>query len=52
MLLENKKPCASRFVNVIDGCDDVGMVERGQDFGLALEPSHAFAIARKLIGQP
>ena len=30
---------------------DVGMVQRGEDFGFALEPRHALGVARECFGQ-
>jgi hypothetical protein len=32
----------------VDDVDDVGVVEAGDDLGLALEPSHGLRIARDL----
>ena len=38
------------FLKVIDR-GDVRMIERGEDFGFALEAAHTVGIARKLIRQ-
>src|ERR1700730_14650155 len=46
-------PSTSSITSVFDTVDgrDVGMVERGQDLGFALEASHAFGVAGERFGE-
>ena len=41
------------FADVLDAVDspDVGMIQRGQDFGFPLEATHSLAVGGELLGQ-
>ncbi len=49
-VFEHKEPRSVRFVEAIDG-GDVGVVERSQQLGLALEASNPLLIPRHQLGQ-
>src|SRR5262249_4148967 len=48
--LENKEPTTVDFFEIVDR-GDVGMIERGQNFGFALESTDAIANSRELVRQ-
>ena len=48
--LQDKKPRAIGFIQIIDGCD-IGVVERCQHFSFALKSCYTFRISAELVRQ-
>ncbi len=48
--LEHQRPYAVLLFQAVDA-GDVGMVQRGKDFGLTLEPGQALGVIREQVGQ-
>src|SRR5262245_24734742 len=48
--LENEEPRLTGLLDVVDR-PDIGMIQRGENLSLALEPANPLRVARKLIRQ-